>query len=366
MTNAIITGEAALSALESDQPKLNGVQVEADFIEQMDAFYASPKSSFYDAKIERRFLEQKLAHLGFTPYPKDGVMTFGASGTNKCDREVVFKYGKVKPEKSEDEAFRGRQRRIGNSVVDFVQLDIAHHPKILGDKAKFRYVETKSGEYAMEDAAQVRRVFEVPHPETGELIKFAITAKPDGIFDYDGQNGTERIIFEYKTKASGLLAMNGKLDWKGAQEEHRRQVVAESLVFGINHALIVYESTEKPAWFSDEDKKYVPKTRKTWADGRPKPDLRAFYVEITKSEQDALLTDLAKQAALVYAEEVPEIHVDMTSKCGFCNFRDHCKSLLSDEEKAYLTGVEEKMRKSDATSGKYEHRNLIEYLKGVE
>lgn len=360
MTN-ILTGEDALKALESS-PSLDGSTVEREFLAQLDAYYASPKSSFYDARIERRFLEQKLKHLGFKPYPKDGLITFGASGTDMCDRQIVFKNSKVKPEKSEDEPHRGRQRRIGNAVVDFFQLDMAHMPKVLGDKALFRFVETKSGEYAMEDAAQVRKVFEVVNEDTGEIVKFAITAKPDGILQY----GDERLIFEYKTKAGGVVEMNGLLDWKGAQESHLRQVTAESLVFGINRGLLVYESTAKPSWFSDEEKKNVPKTRKTWRDGKPIPDIRPFYFEISERQQHELLQDLAKQAALVYAEEVPEIHVDMTSKCGFCPFKDHCKSILTDKEKTYLQEVENQMRGNERMNGRVAHRNLVEYLKGVE
>lgn len=362
----ILTGRQALNALESDG-KLNGQQVEYEFLEQLDAFYASPKSSFYDAKIERRFLEQKIRHLGFKPYPKDGLVTFGASGTDMCDREIVFKNSKVRPEKSDDLPSRGRQRGVGNAIVDFRQLDIAHMPKVLGDKAKFQFDEIYNEEhgvyeYAMEDAAQLRKVFTVVNEDTGEPVSFAITAKPDGIFKYRDQ----RLLFEFKTKASGLIAMNGKLDWKGADDSHLRQVTAESLVFGINRGLLVYESTEKPSWFSDEEKKYVPKSRKTWKDGAPIPDLKPFYFEISHAQQDALLQDLAKQATLVYNEEVPEIHVDMTQKCGFCKFRDHCKSLLTDDEKRYLREVEANMRGNERMAGKYEHLNLVEFLKEVD
>src|SRR5690606_31016115 len=119
---------------------------------QLDAYYASPTTSFYDREIERRFYEQKLRHIGWKPYPKDGLVTVGASGTNMCDRQLVFKNDKAtRPEKDEDIPFRGRQRRVGNAIVDYVQLDIAHMPKRLGDKAVFRFAEANS-EWLLEDA----------------------------------------------------------------------------------------------------------------------------------------------------------------------------------------------------------------------
>lgn len=329
--------------------------IEREFLEQLDAYHSDPRSSFYDERIERKFLEQKMRHLAFKPYPKDGLVTFGASGTNKCDREIVFKNAKVKPEKSPDEPHRGRQRSQGSSVIDFRQLDLLHMPKRLGDRAKFRIATTEQGEFAMEDAAQARKVLDVGG------TKFAIVAKPDGIFDYTPEDGRQ-LLFEFKTKATGLVAMNGKLDRFGAQADHLRQVTAESLLFGINEGLLVYESTEKPAWFSDEEKKYVPKSRKTWREGRPLSDVRPFYFEITEAMQRELLFDLAEQAKLVYAGEVPEMTADMTSKCGFCQFRTHCKTLLTDGELANLRDIEARMAKSQL-AGKYEHRNLVEYLR---
>lgn len=331
-----------------------GAQLAADFIAQMDAYYASPSSSFYDERIERRFLEQKLRHLAFKPYPKDGLVTFGASGTALCSRQLVFKNAKIKTQKSDDLPHRGRQRRVGTAVIDYVQLDIAHMPKRLGKDAVFTFAETKSGEYAMEGAAQVRQVIE----HNG--VKFAITVKPDGILNYAKDEG-RRFIFEYKTKASGVVEMNGKLDYSGAQADHLRQVTAEAIVYGINEGFIVYESMHKPSWFSDEDKKSVPKTRKTWREGAPLPDMRAMYFYITEDMKRELLDDLARQATLVYNGEVPAITVEMTGKCGFCPFKAHCKSVLSAEELAELQAVEGAMAAS-SMAGKREHTDLRNYL----
>jgi len=360
--------------LSATPPESRGDRIVREFLEQLDAYYASPNSSFYDNAIARRFYEQKLRYLKFTPYPNDGLVTFGASGTNKCDREVVFKYGDVKPEKSDDIPFRGRQRRQGTANIELLQLDLVHMEKRLGD-VKFRvckmpwdvedFAKPDDAEWAFEDAAQQRKVFEYPHPETGELVKFAITAKPDGILCYYDEHAPVPLLFEYKTKATGLLAMNGKLDRNGAQADHLRQVTAESLVFGIREGIILYESTEKPAWFSDEDNSNVPKTRKTWRDGQPVPDLRAFYFYVTDEMQNALLADLARQAALVYSGKVPRMTVEMTSKCGFCAFTAHCKSLLTDDEKAELFAAEQRYARS-RQAGSAAHRNLLAYLDGVE
>ncbi|MED4579075.1 hypothetical protein P9480_09965 [Bacillus atrophaeus] len=353
MTNA--NERSAANSLRAQLTESNPPDLAQDFIAQLDAYYAHPSSSFYDNKIERLFYEQKLRHLGFKPYPKDGLVTFGASGTDMCDRQIVFKNSETKAEKSEDEAFRGRQRRQGTAIIDFVQLDILHMKKRIGDKAEFTFSKTDEGEFAFEDAAQVRKVFE----RNG--VNFAITAKPDGILDYRGQ----QLLFEYKTKATGLIAMNGKLDFKGADSHHLRQVTAESILFGINEGILLYESTEKPSWFSDEENKNVPKTRKTWAGGKPKPDLRAFHFKITEKMREDLLVDLAEQARLVYAKETPPMTIEMTGKCAFCAFKGHCKAKLTDEEKAMLFEAERRYATS-SLAGKYDHKNLREYLSDLK
>lgn len=331
-----------------------GDELAKQFIEQMDKYYASPSASFHDDKIARRFYEQRLRHLGFTPYPKDGLVTFGASGTGLCDRQIVFKNAKVKTEKTPDIPFRSRQRRVGSAVIEYLQLDIAHMQKRLGKDALFTFATLPNGEWAFEDAMQVRQIIE----HNG--VKFAITVKPDGILNY-AKDADRRFIFEYKTKASGVVEMNGKLDFSGAQADHLRQVTAEAIVYGINEGFIVYESMHKPAWFSDEERKNVPKTRKTWRNGEPMPDMRMMYFYITEEMKTALLDDLARQAALVYNGEIPEITVDMTSKCGFCPFKTHCKTILTDAELTQLQEVESAMATS-SMAGKREHTDLMNYL----
>ncbi|ATO50999.1 hypothetical protein BrL25_19000 [Brevibacillus laterosporus DSM 25] len=328
-------------------------RIEREFTEQLDAYYASPATSYYDNAISRRFYEQKLRHLKFKPYPQDGLVTFGASGTDKCDLEVFFRNQKVKPKKSDDIPFRGRQRRQGNANIELVQLDLVHMEKRLGDNAKFTVETNEEGAYMFEDEAQQRVVFEY------DGVKFAITAKPDGILRY---NGSDRLLFEYKTKASGLRAMNSKLDRNGAQDDHLRQVTAESLVFGIHEGVLLYESTQKPAWFSDEDRSYVTKGQKTWADGKPMADMRPFYFYITDEMQERLLRDLARQARLVYEGQQPEVTADMTTKCGFCPFfAGHCQATLSAENLAFLQKVDVRMARS-SLAGKQDHRSLRNYL----
>lgn len=337
-----------------------GDRVEREFIEQLDAYYSDPRSSFYLDQLEEAFYKQRLNHVGWKPYPKDGLVTFGASGTDKCDLEVYYRFQKIKPEKRHDIPFRGRQRRQGSAVIEMVQLDLIHMPARLGDRAKFRLKKTKSGEYAFEDAAQHRAVYEV-EMEDGNKCRFAVMAKPDGILEYEGRD----LLFEYKTKATGLRSMISKLDYKGPDAGHMRQVTAESLVFGINEGIILYESTQKPSWFSDEERKSVTKGQKTWKEGAPLADVRAFYFSISAEEQHALLYHLAKQARAVYENTKPVVTVEMTNKCAFCDFfGSHCQGDQPAEVIENLRQVERRMARSHM-AGKYEHRNLLEYLNAV-
>lgn len=342
----------------NDEPY--GDRVEREFIEQLDAYYSDPRSSFYLDRLEKEFYKQRLNHVGFKPYPKDGLVTFGASGTDKCDLEVYYRNQKIKPEKRHDLPFRGRQRRQGSAIIEMVQLDLIHMPARLGNRAKFTVKKTKSDEYAFEDAAQHRAVYEV-EMEDGYKCRFAITAKPDGILEYEGKS----LLFEYKTKAAGLRAMNGKLDFKGPDEGHMRQVTAESLVFGISEGILLYESTQKPSWFSDEERKSVTKGQKTWKEGAPLADVRAFYFTISADEQHALLHHLAKQARNVYENTKPTVTPEMTNKCAFCDFfGSHCQGDQPAEVIENLRQVERRMASSHM-AGKFEHRNLVEYLSAV-
>lgn len=332
-----------------------GQRLARELSQQFDMYYANPAASFHDDRIAKKFYEQRLRHLGFKPYPNDGLVTFGASW-NGCDRQLVFKNAKIRTEKTPDIPFRGRQRRVGSAVIEYFQLDIAHMRKRLGDDALFEFATIGStGEYAMEDAMQVRQVIE----HNG--IKFAITAKPDGIFNYNAEPG-RRFLFEYKTKASGVVEMNAKLDYSGAQAEHLRQVTAEAIVFGIDEGFIVYESMHKPSWFSDEERKNVPKTRKTWRNGAPVSDIRVEYFRITDGMKRELLDDLARQAELVYNGEIPEMTVDMTSKCGFCPFKTHCKASLTEAEISELMAVEARLAGDTRYAGKRSHADLANYL----
>jgi hypothetical protein len=332
-----------------------GAQIEQEFAEQLDAYYASPASGFHDNRIARSFYEQKLRYLKWNPYPNDGLVTFGASGTDKCDLEVFFRNQKVKAPKSDDLPFRGRQRRIGSAVIEYLQLDMLHMPKVLGDKAKFKIHQFANNEFAFEDAAQRREIFEY------DGVKFAITAKPDGILDYNN-DPFDPLIFEYKTKATGIRAMNSKLDFKGPDDGHLRQVTAESLVFGIREGIILYESTQKPDWFGDEDKTSVTKGQKTWVDGKPIADIRPFYFNITDEMQEKLLADLAKQARLVYEGKQPKVTVDCVQQCGFCPyFGGHCHSAISAENLEELRSIERNYANSNL-AGKSEHKKLVKYL----
>ncbi|MNW66665.1 hypothetical protein D3C74_451570 [compost metagenome] len=79
--------------------------------------------------------------------------------------------------------------------------------------------------------------------------------------------------------------------------------------------------------------------------------------------QRELLDDLARQAALVYSGEVPDVTVEMTGKCGFCQFRGHCAASLSADNLALLERAESRMAHG-SMAGKATHKNLRQFLDG--
>lgn len=55
----------------------DGQRLARELSEQFDAYYSNPAASFHEDRIAKKFYEQRLRHLGFKPYPKDGLVTFG-------------------------------------------------------------------------------------------------------------------------------------------------------------------------------------------------------------------------------------------------------------------------------------------------
>lgn len=310
-----------------------------EFTEQINLYYRTA-SSYHDPEILRQFYENKLKNLAKGVQRNDpDIVTFAVSGTDKCDLEVWYKHKGAPKDEQIKEPYQGRWQRNGSAVIEFLQIDMLHFEQVLGDDAKFVLDRIEDGSPAFEDNVFTRREFNVGG------VKFVLQGKPDGILVYrpDGI----RVGFEYKTKQSGLHNIN-PYKLQAPERHHFSQLIASSLLFGVDIWLIMYESLQKPNWHDGAD---------------AKPDFLVLPVVITESDKERLLAKLAQQAKYVYQDQRPWIDPD---RCVFCEYKTHCAASVTEEEWQWLMEVEERYRNNERFVGQQEHKNILAFMERVK
>ncbi|BAF60338.1 hypothetical protein PTH_2157 [Pelotomaculum thermopropionicum SI] len=239
----------------------------------------------------RLALENDTSRLNF-----EKIATFTPSSASKCRRELFFRACKVEPEPQAFFPFQRRWMRNGTAVHAAIQKDLLYAEKYLSNP-KFKMARTDQGRPAWEK--NIRQVKQFEH----RGVKFQIYGMMDGVLLYVPDNS--KIGLEFKTKSTTVSAV-GTYKLKDAQESHRDQCTAYSLLFGLNEFLVVYESLAKDNWTKNEE---------------ARPDMRAFYVETGDYERGLLLDKFAEVAESYYNGEVPG---GDPSKCIFCPYKTRC------------------------------------------
>ncbi|MBC9786398.1 hypothetical protein H1S01_18240 [Heliobacterium chlorum] len=254
-----------------------------------------------DIEIERTILDCEKVAL--TDDKSDlhfdkGIVTFTPSSASKCERELYFRSDRIPKEEGEMRPYQRRWVRNGSAVHAAVQRDLLYAEKYL-DHPAFTVVRTKKGLPAWEK--NIRQV----RSQEYNNVKFQLYGMMDGVLQYrDGA----KVGFEFKTKSTTLGAI-GQYKMKDAQEDHKTQCVAYSLLFGLREFLIVYESLAKDGWTKGDE---------------AKPDMRAFYYEVTDEDRNRLLHKFATVAQMYYAKVLPEKVIE---KCIFCPYKMKCKEI---------------------------------------
>lgn len=138
-------------------------------------------------------------------------------------------------------------------------------------------------------------------------VTFALFGMMDGILEYK-QDGT-RVGFEFKTKST-TIAQVGNYKMKDAQEGHKLQTVAYSLLFDVDEFIIMYESVAKDNWTANQN---------------AKSDIRTFYNKVTEADKLMLLDKLAEVEKHIQAGKIPEGDL---SKCIFCPYKNTCSDFI--------------------------------------
>jgi CRISPR/Cas system-associated exonuclease Cas4 (RecB family) len=240
-----------------------------------------------DFEIEKLLLDDGLAALG-----KDnslnfekGLVTFTPSSASKCERELYYKAKHAGRDEQSFYPYQRRWTRNGSAVHGAVQRDLLYAEKYLVSP-KFKVQRTRTGSPAWE--RNLRHVRKFDH---------------NGVRVYTLDDS--KIGFEFKTKSTTITAI-GSYKLKNAQQSHKEQCIAYSLLFGLNEFILLYESLAKDNWTKGAE---------------AKPDLRAFYLEVTNEDRETMLDKFAGVAKLVRSGDLPGANTD---KCIFCPYKDRC------------------------------------------
>lgn len=256
-----------------------------------------------DKAIEVLLLKQKEQELTeVDPYqliPK-GLTVFSPSSVSKCPRELFYKAVKQTKDSRTMYPYQRRWTRNGSAVHEYTQRDLLYMEKELAD-AKFVVDRTADGMPRWESNIKTHKVIE----HNGE--KFALFGMMDGILQYKPDGS--KIGFEFKTKST-TIATVGTYKMKDAQDGHKLQTVAYSILFDVDEFILMYESLAKDNWSANEN---------------AKSDIRTFYNKVTEEDKQQLLDKLAEVAKYVRLGRIPEGDL---SKCIFCPYKTTCSDFL--------------------------------------
>jgi hypothetical protein len=275
-----------------------GDELTTGLIKHLDAIHSQDLPN--DKAIETMLVEDaRLAvegdgkKLNFV----NNFVTFSPSSASKCERELYLKALKLQKDETSMYPYQRRWTRNGSAVHGAVQRDLLYGEKFVKDPA-YSVLRTKEGRPAWEK--NIKHVKQFEHNGVG----FQLFGMMDGVLVYNPDGS--KVGFEFKTKSTTLAAI-GSYKMKDAQDSHKQQCIAYSLLFGIDEFIILYESLAKDSWNAGAD---------------AKPDLRPFYIKVTEEERNELLDKFATVAKMFYNKSVPKPDF---SKCIFCPYKSYCE-----------------------------------------
>ena len=320
-TNGTTAAAALRAGLSEFKPNLA-----EEFTDLLNEWHALPETwdNALDAEMHRQYAEvlTKRKFLDFKSQPY-----FSPSSANSDKRELYVKLRGGKRDITERPSYQGRWTRIGTAIGDVIQRDLLfiekHYEKKTGVEPSFIPTRTPENYYPMwEDFA--KELVKIEHDGT----KFALFGTPDGILVHMPTG--RRVGLEIKSKQT-TAAQTSLYSMKEPKEDHVKQVTAYSVMYGVDDYIILYVNAAKKSWVMSDD------------DYEKNPDIRAFHIEVSESDRQALLTDFADVVKAAATGEAPPLNLD---KWTFNNYKEACALDLSEEELAELKTQIERIRKS--------------------
>jgi hypothetical protein len=293
-------------------------EIAQQFTQELDRWYSLPEQ--YDNELDTQI------HRWYSNPPQVWPKRpyFSPSNSKACPRELYVKAKRAKKDSFPKPPYQGRWQEIGTAIGDVIQRTVlAMERKLPG--CRFRFERNDDGTPLFEDFA--KRNHEINH--NGQ--RFYLYGTCDGIMQYVNKDGEViRVGLEVKSKQS-TPAKTSLYSFKEAEEGHRKQCVAYSIMYNVDYYIILYVNTAKKAWvMSDEEYEATP-------------DIRAFGFEITDADRAELLDSFAEIARCINNDTPPALDL---SRWTFNNFKTACAQSLSDDEFAILKAQVKRAQRS--------------------
>lgn len=287
---------------KNDQLKMNDYQqkIAQEFQNSIDEFHRMNVND--DHELDIKLLKDEIAQLTESNLRgtwNESLMTFSPSGASKCERELWFKEIKAPQDEIVFEPYQKRWVRNGTYIHKAVQRDLVYMEKYLPD-CPFEVLKTKEGRFAWE--RNTRTVTQLEH----NGVEFQIYGMMDAVLWH--KETKKKIGFDLKTKSTTIASV-GDYKLKVPQDNNVAQMVAYSLLFGIDDFLIPYESLAKDNWTKGKE---------------ARNDMKTFLIHVTPEMKAQLLDKFARVAEQYYTGYNPAPEY---SKCLFCSYKTSCDEL---------------------------------------
>lgn len=331
-------------------------QIAQHFTDFLNVWHSQPE--VYDDALDAQIHEWYRAVLtdkSRKVWPPRDIPYFSPSSANADPRALYEKMRGAKRERAGQPPHQGRWTRLGTSIGDMIQRDLLfaekHYAKLTGSSPRFTFERNEHGEPAFEDFVKVGARIE----HSGQA--FALYGTCDGILRYVSADGTVlRVGLEIKSKQGTYSQTSGFSARKGPKEDHVKQCVCYSVMYGtptepIDYYVILYVNASKKAW------------NMTPEDFAKTPDILAFGLHITEEMRGEVLDHFAGIVDAAKRGEAPELDLD---KWLFSDFKTAVSLSLSDSEiDAIRRKVSAIQRSSLPDKKKSEYAEIIRYIEEV-
>lgn len=277
-----------------------------EFESMLDRWHSAPEvwDKLLDAQIHKMYYDKMMKTLqdeadGNGPIDWS-VPFFSPSSVNSDKRELYERTRRSKKDPGTRSSVQGRWTRLGTAWGDVAQRDLLfiekHWEKKFGTPPPFIPQRSPEG-YPMweEFASKFHKLQHRGH-------SFALNGQPDGIL-ICSETG-ERIGLELKTKST-TAAQTSHYSMREPKDDHFKQCVAYSIMYGVDRYLICYNNLSKKKWImTDED--YLKS-----------PDLRVFEVEITDADRREVLDYLADVLDAAARKRAPQTDLEKWTFNGY-------------------------------------------------